>query len=73
MAESKQCPKCSGMMTDGYIVDQGHGTATVPSWREGEPRKSIWVGLKLGGTTPLEITTWRCRRCGYLENYTAGE
>lgn len=50
----KDCPKCSSQMVDGYIVDQGYGTNSVPSWREGEPRKSIWVGLKLGGTKPLE-------------------
>jgi hypothetical protein len=29
----------------------------------------MWVCLKLGGTKPLEITIWRCRRCGYLESY----
>ena len=68
----KDCPKCASEMVDGYIVDQGHGTSSVPSWREGEPRKSIWVGLKLGKTNPIEITTWRCRRCGYLESYAPG-
>lgn len=71
--QARDCPKCASAMVDGYIVDQGYGTAAVPSWREGEPRKSIWVGLKLGGTTPLEITTWRCRRCGYLESYAPPE
>ena len=69
MAQSKTCPKCNGNMVDGFIADQTHGGATVTQWREGEPRKSFWVGLKLGGTTPLEISTWRCRRCGFLENY----
>lgn len=69
----KDCPKCAGAMVDGYTVDQGdYGSTSVPSWREGEPKKSIWVGLKLGGTTPIEITTWRCRRCGYLESYAPG-
>ena len=41
----------------------------VAAWREGKPKKSVWVGLKLGGSTAIEITTWRCRRCGFLENY----
>ena len=60
-------------MSDGYVADQGaSGTAAVPEWREGEPRKSIWIGLKLGGTKAIEITTWRCGRCGYLENYAPG-
>ncbi len=72
MPQRRDCSKCAGEMVDGYVVDQGdYGSASVPKWREGEPRKSIWVGLKLGGTTPLEITTWRCRRCGYLESYAA--
>ena len=72
MPQSKHCPKCEGTMVDGYVVDQGHGSVSLPKWREGEPRRSIWVGLKLGGTDPIEITTWRCRRCGYLEHYAAG-
>ena len=73
MAQSKQCPKCGSGMSDGYIVDKTHGGAAVATWVEGEPRKSIWVGLKLGGTTPVDITTWRCRGCGYLESYAPGE
>jgi hypothetical protein len=56
-------------MIDGYIVDQTYGAANVASWAEGEPQKSIWVGLKLRGKEQLEITTWRCRRCGFLESY----
>ena len=71
MTQSKECPKCAGSMSDGYIVDKTHGGAAVASWVEGQPQKSFWVGLKLSGTTPFEITTWRCRRCGYLESYAA--
>lgn len=64
------CPKCEGRMVEGYVIDRGdYGVAGVPSWVEGEPRKSMWVGLKLGGTKPIEITTFRCRRCGFLESY----
>ena len=64
------CPKCNGSMSEGFIVDQGdYGAAHVSTYQPGEPRKSIWVGLKLGGTKPMEITTYRCGRCGYLESY----
>jgi rubredoxin len=73
MAQSHECPKCGGAMTDGFIVDKTYGGADVPRWVEGEPKKSIWVGLKLGGTKPIEVTTWRCRRCGYLESYAPEE
>jgi hypothetical protein len=30
MSQSKQCPKCAGTTTDGYIADQGYGTYAVP-------------------------------------------
>lgn len=73
MPQAGECPKCAGAISEGYVADQGYGSATVASWREGEPRKSIWVGLKLGGTKPVEITTWRCGRCGYLESYAPPE
>ena len=69
MAQSKQCPKCGSGMVGGYVVDKTHGGAAVATWVEGEPRKSFWVGLKLGGSKPVEITTWRCRGCFYLESY----
>jgi hypothetical protein len=60
-------------MIEGFIVDHTHGGATVSAWVEGEPEKSIWVGLKLGGRTPIDISTWRCRRCGFLESYAPSE
>ena len=68
----KTCPKCSSQMIDGYVVDQGYGTNTLPKWREGEPRKNVFGSLKLWGTKPIEITTYRCGRCGYLESYAPG-
>ena len=53
----------------GYVIDEGHGTRTVANWVAGEPERSIWTGLKLKGKDKLGITTYRCRRCGYLESY----
>ena len=69
MAQSKDCPKCGGGMAKGFIVDNTHGGSGVSGWVEGEPARSIWTGLKLRGRTKLELRTWRCRRCGYLESY----
>ena len=60
-------------MADGFVVDHTHGGASVSAWIEGAPKKSFWTGLKLGGTKPIDIVTWRCRRCGFLESYAAGE
>ena len=73
MAGSKQCPKCSGSMTEGFVVDHGdNGRTMVGSWVEGQPQKSIWTGLKLGGKAKFDIATWRCSRCGFLEHYASG-
>jgi hypothetical protein len=56
-------------MEAGYLADQGHGTHALPKWLAGIAEKSIWVGLKLRGKPLLEVSTYRCRRCGYLESY----
>ena len=66
---AKQCPKCSGSMVEGFVVDASHGTMGVSNWIEGPPEKSIWTGVKLTGRPRSEITTWRCGRCGFLEHY----
>ena len=54
------------------MIDQGHGTRTVPKWVAGLPRKSIWTGLKLRGLDQVEVATYRCRRCFYLDSYASG-
>jgi len=64
------CPKCNGSMTEGFMVDRGdYGTASVSTYQAGEPRKSIWTGLKQRKEDQVAITTLRCNRCGFLENY----
>ena len=56
-------------MEPGYTIDVGYGSKTLPKWAAGEPQKSMWTGLKLRGKDQLEVLTYRCRRCGYLESY----
>ena len=67
--KSFDCPRCSGLMEPGFIVDEGYGKRVVAKWVAGEPRKSFWVGLRLGGQDQIEVATYRCRSCGYLESY----
>ena len=55
-------------MEQGYVLDEGYGNRTVGQWVAGEPER-IWTGLKLRGKTKLDVTTYRCKRCGYLESY----
>ena len=69
MARSKICPKCQASMSEGFIVDQGNSKRTVSVWVEGPLQRSFWTGVKLSGKNPIEITTWRCGSCGFLESY----
>ena len=66
-----ECPRCrNGRMTEGFVLDRGHGSMKkIQEWVEGEPVKSFWLGVKTSGREALEITTYRCDRCGYLESY----
>jgi hypothetical protein len=63
-----KCAKCQGSMTEGFIPDQGE-MRRVSAWTEGAPRKS-WLGVRWG-KQKIEIQTWRCTRCGFLESYAA--
>ena len=69
MAQSKQCPKCSGSMAEGFVADATHGSVAVSSWIEGAAVRSLWTGVKLSGRPRSEIVAWRCGRCGFLEHY----
>ena len=65
----RECSKCGSRMTEGFVADSGYGASKVSTWQSGEPKKSFWTGLKEDKKAQIEITTWRCERCGYLENY----
>jgi predicted nucleic-acid-binding Zn-ribbon protein len=69
MHKPSSCPKCQGSMSEGFVVDNTHGGRAVSSWVEGAPNKSFWVGVSLSGKEPVEIVTYRCNRCGFLESY----
>jgi hypothetical protein len=56
-------------MTDGFIVDEGYGHYAVSTWHPGQPRRSIWTGIKRSKADQLKIPTRRCERCGYPESY----
>ena len=69
MARDKTCPKCQSAMIEGFVIDNVDGGRGVSKWVEGSPVKNFWVGVSLGGRDPVEIATWRCRSCGFLESY----
>ncbi len=69
MSEPSTCMKCGGRLTEGFVVDQGYGVVDVSTWQGGAPQKSFWSGIKTDKSAQLPITTYRCQRCGYLEQY----
>ena len=68
------CPRCEGLMEEGFILDHGHYDAKrVNTWVEGEPVKSFWSGLKVKDKQQFAVRTFRCAGCGYLESYATEE
>jgi formate-dependent nitrite reductase cytochrome c552 subunit len=63
------CPKCKGAMEEGFIKDEGYGTVHAGKWVEGPPEKSFWTGTKTHGRNQVQVLTYRCADCGYLESY----
>lgn len=72
MAISRECPKCQGTMSEGFILDLGNDRKAVSGWFPGAPIRSFWTGVKTGRTLPIDIKSMRCGRCGFLENYAPG-
>ena len=73
MPRSRTCPKCQASMVEGFVIDRTENARGVSTWLEGAPQRSVWTGIKLGGRKPLDIATWRCTSCGFLESYAAAQ
>ena len=68
------CPKCDGLMVQGFIVDRDHGgSRRVSSWIEGAPEKAFWSGTNAPDDKQIPIGTFRCSTCGYLESFASAE
>ena len=68
------CPKCDGLMVQGFIVDRSHGgEIRVSSWVEGAPKKAFWVGTAAPKEKQIPIGTFRCSGCGFLESFASAE
>lgn len=63
------CVKCTSKMITGFIPEISSGAA-VSFWVEGEPEYSFWAGgIVIPPDKMIDIVTYRCERCGYLESY----
>jgi hypothetical protein len=56
-------------MEEGFIKDETHGAVHASKWVEGSPEKSFWTGTKTRGKKQVQVRTFRCTRCGYLESF----
>jgi predicted nucleic-acid-binding Zn-ribbon protein len=63
------CPKCRVRMEEGFIKDITHGAVLVSKWVEGAPEKGLLRSVKTRKKRQLDVATYRCTRCGYLESY----
>lgn len=72
--EAMQCPKCSGLMVQGFIDDWAQGGyRRVNNWVEGAPVKSFWHGTRIPPEKCIPIGVFRCSACGFLEAYARPE
>jgi len=65
------CPKCKIQMQQGYILDSMYGNVitTTSKWSGGKAKKILTFVLPSTDNKSIEITTYRCSECGYLESY----
>jgi hypothetical protein len=55
-------------MEEGYIAEQTPGHTGRSRWVAGPPNVGF-LGLNTRGRDVIEIRTFRCPGCGYLEDY----
>ncbi len=65
---NKTCPKCQASMAEGFIPFEKYSVPQVTGWFAGAPKKGWWGDVKLPGK-PIPIATYRCTKCGFLEQY----
>ena len=74
--KSIRCPKCNGVMAQGFIIDwQGRQFSRVSNWVEGAPGKPSWFGQIVPAPAEkcIPVGTFRCSVCGFLESYAHQE
>lgn len=69
MPQAKKCPDCNSEMVEGFILDMTYGGQLVPRWVEGQPEKSMWMGVTTRGKECRSVETYRCTKCGLLRSY----
>jgi predicted nucleic-acid-binding Zn-ribbon protein len=69
MDKQLQCPKCGKMMQEGYTPEVSQSRAGGTRWVSGTPETGFLGTLNLRGKEVIDVRTFRCPGCGYLESY----
>jgi len=66
-----KCPACRESMDLGMVYDRGHASSVnIAQWVKGPPEYGgFFVGLKTKGKETHTVVTYRCPRCGLLQQY----
>jgi hypothetical protein len=65
-----KCLKCNGAMSSGFLVDYAAGgKRRVETWIAGEPKPASLHGVDIKNQSQIEVVTYRCDECSYLESY----
>jgi hypothetical protein len=67
---NNRCPHCQGRLEEGFLLGGSDGEVnTAARWVEGPPVKNFLRMLKLKGRRKIDLKSFRCRDCGFLETY----
>jgi hypothetical protein len=64
-----KCPKCSGEMKAGFVVDQSYAQCSIAAWVAGPAEETLFGSPKVVGREQRPIRTFCCQSCGFLECY----
>ena len=68
-SSERECPACQEPMELGMVYDQGARDG-ISKWVKGPPKYGgFFVGLETEGRDKYFVITYRCPRCGLLQDY----
>ncbi len=65
MLMSTECPKCQGVLEEGFMPDRPDDKVFPAIWVEGNPG---YKEIEKKGRK-YRIQSYRCMSCGYMESY----
>jgi len=56
-------------MEEGFILDQGGDEFRAADWVKSGRVRSLWTGLKVKAKDRRAIVSFRCGKCGLLQDF----